>query len=86
MLLSFLLADTHDPMDPPILNSPFGSFENTRWYVCLKSAELKLSPMTMLPPVMLHTDFISSSPVWSSAQLYRSMACPLSAARLARPS
>merc|ERR1719410_1058790 len=85
MLLSFLLADTHDPMDPlifssrehltstvalkPILNSPFGSFENTRWYVCLKSAELKLSPMTMLPP-----DFISSSPVWSSAQLYRSMA------------
>merc|ERR1719242_2841614 len=61
MLPSFLLAETQDPMEPlilssrehftsvvalkAILNSPFGSFENTLWYVCLKRAELKLSPM-----------------------------------------
>merc|ERR1719435_383622 len=77
MLPSFLPPDTHGPMDPlifssrehltssvalkAILNSPFGSLENTRWNVCLKRAELKLSPISMRP-------------VWSRAQLYMSMA------------
>merc|ERR1719352_686430 len=102
MLPSFFPPETQGPMDPlifsslehftsrvalnAILNSPFGSLEKTRWKVCLKRAELKLSPMTMFPPVMLQMDFISSKPVWSRAQLYMSMACPLSAALFAKVS
>merc|ERR1719430_953964 len=88
MLPSFLLAETHGPIEPlifsslehftssvalkAILNSPLMSLLKTRWYVCLKRLELKESPMTMLPPVMLQQARISSSPVWSRLQLKES--------------
>merc|ERR1719150_2646266 len=102
MLPSFFPPLTHGPMAPEIfssrlhftssvalnaiLNSFLLSLEKTRWYVCLKREELKESPMTMLPPVMLQQARISRSPVWSRLQAYRSMACPLSAALLAKVS
>merc|ERR1719186_2224014 len=65
MLPSFLPPDTHGPIEPLI----FSSREHFTSSVALK-AELKLSPITIFPPVMLETAFISMRPVWSRAQLY----------------
>uniref|UniRef100_A0A6B0USB7 Uncharacterized protein n=1 Tax=Ixodes ricinus TaxID=34613 RepID=A0A6B0USB7_IXORI len=79
----FTLVDIHGPMAPatlssrealtsssalnPIRNSPRASLAKTRWNVCLNRDELKESPMTTWPPVMLGQYFISCRPVWSSA-------------------
>merc|ERR1719209_1026062 len=63
MLPSFLLAETHGPIEPLI----FSSLEHFTSSVALKA--ILNSPLTMLPPVMLQQARISSSPVWSRLQV-----------------
>ena len=50
---------------------------------CLKMFPVKLSDMTMYPPVRSTSGRISMMPTWSSAQAKISTTCPAVTARLA---
>lgn len=53
---------------------------------CSKIFVLKESDRIMKPLVALASDFISRRPTWSRQPAKMSMACPLAAALLAKPS